>query len=288
MKRYLLIIISLVFNLLPIGENTRAVSQNGWNAYLGGVAGSFYTGLETSLLIDNAGNKWIGFTNSAPTSPAAVAKYNFAGGSWQYYNMTNTPAFLSNRVQAMAKDNAGNIWFGTNNGMVKYDGTVFTSYTTLNGLPSNNILSLESINNMLYIGTAGGGLTRFNGTTFFNYNTSNGLLGNDTINSIKAENSNNLWLGINNRLVHFNINAAFTVSSYTNFTVPYSGGKISCVYIDGSNNKWLGTVAKGIIIYDNTNFTLATTTYSNLISSTTYDNAKFQAILFFSIPPLVL
>lgn len=245
-------------------------SQNGWSAYLSGTVTGFYTGLETSLLIDNSGNKWVGFTNPANTSPAAVAKYHILGGFWTYYNMTNTPAFLSNRVQAMTCDNAGNVWIGTDAGLVKYDGTNFTSLTTLNGLPSNNILALESINNMLYVGTPGGGLTRYDGTTFFNYNTSNGFLGNDTVYSIKAENANNLWLGISNRLVLFNINATYTSSSFINYHVPFSGGKINCIHIDASNNKWLGTLSKGIITYDNTNFTLATSTYSNLISNTSY------------------
>lgn len=260
MKKLLLLIL---FSLSKIIS-----SQNGWAAYLGGPSGTFLTGPETALVIDNAGNKWIGFTNTGTNSPAAVAKYHISGGYWTYYSMSNTPAFLSNRVQAMTKDNAGNVWIGTNNGLVKYDGAVFTSYTTLNGLPCNNILALESINNMLYIGTAGGGLTRFNGTTFFGYNTSNGLLCNDTINSIKAETATSLWLGINNRLVNFNINATYTISSYSILPVPFSGGKISCIYIDGTNKKWLGTVSQGIIIYDNTSFSLATTTYSNLVSGT--------------------
>ncbi len=45
-------------------------------------------------------------------------------------------------LQLLAKDNSGNIWIGTNIGLIKFDGTTFTTFNTINGLP-NNITCLK-------------------------------------------------------------------------------------------------------------------------------------------------
>ncbi len=82
MKKYLLLI-TVLFSSLSV------FSQNGWNAYVANYTNPFMPGQETCLAIDKAGNKWIGFTNSLPNSPAAVAKYNIIGGFWNYYCSTN-------------------------------------------------------------------------------------------------------------------------------------------------------------------------------------------------------
>ena len=58
-------------------------------------------------------------------------------------------------------DNEGNIWFATQGGGVsKYDGNSFVSYTTEQGLASNNVLSIAEDNSgNLWFGTYGGGVS---------------------------------------------------------------------------------------------------------------------------------
>lgn len=243
-----------------------AFTQNGWNAYIAGISTSFLAGLESSISIDKYGNKWIGFTNSLATSAAAVAKYNTTGGFWTYYSSSNTPAFASNKVNTIACDTLGNVWIGTLAGLVKYDGITFTNYTIANGLPDNNILALECKGNMVYIGTTGG-LTRYNGSLFSNYNVSNSLLCNDTITAIKAQTPTQIWLGTQGKLIEMNFNSTFTFSSYNLNTIPFSCGKTNSIFVDNLGKKWLGTSTKGLIEFDNTNFSLASNTYSTVIGA---------------------
>src|SRR4051812_13052275 len=162
------------------------IAQNGFTAYASIIPSGSNPGIENCFLIDNAGNKWIGF-NGLASSGAALAFYNTSANSWTYYSISNTPALPSNNVRSLATDNAGNIWIGTNAGLVKYNGFTFTAYTTANGLPNNFIISLASFNNMLYIGTQGG-LSRFDGTTFTNYNPGNSLFPFSAVNAIAIEN----------------------------------------------------------------------------------------------------
>lgn len=230
------------------------------------MASSFFAGNETCLAIDKAGNKWIGFTNSTPNSPAALAKYNIVGGFWTYYCTSNTPAIPNNRVNTIACDTSGNVWIGTIAGLVKYDGVTFTAFTTTNGLPSNNILSLECSGTMLYIGTHNG-LSRYNGSVFFNYNTGNGLLDNDTVTAIKAETPVKIWLGGNRRLTEVNFNSTYTFSNYNSNILPYNSGKTNSIFIDNTGKKWLGTQLKGIVEYVGASFIPASITYSNIIGA---------------------
>ncbi len=261
MKRSTQIFILLIFSKIIL-------AQNGWNAFLGGASGTFLSGPETSLAIDKFGNKWIGFTSSLANSPAAVARYDKTTGFWSYYNATNTPAIPNNRVNAIACDTSGNVYIGTNAGLVKFDGSGWNCYTTANGLPSNTILSIECVFNHVYIGTYSG-LTRLTNGTFFNYNTSNGLLSNDTITCIRSQSPTQLWLGNYNRIIEFNINSNFTFSSYNVHSIPFTTNKINCIYVDNIGKKWLGTASKGLVEYDNLNFSLATNTYSEMIGAFT-------------------
>ncbi len=238
------------------------LSQNGFTTYSATIpTGGINPGGENALLIDNAGNKWIGYSNGTASSAAILAYYNNLSAVWTFYNKTNTPALPNGSVKVFCTDNANNIWIGTTGGLVKFDGTSFTLYTTTNGLPTNIINSLESINNMLYIGTPLG-LSRYDGTTFTNYNPGNTLFPFNNISAIKIENANTIWAGSANNLVKFYINSTFTSTSYTTSTMTSTASTIGSIYIDGLGNKWLGT-AVAPVKFDNTNFNYFTSMYPN-------------------------
>ena len=83
---------------------------------------------------------------------------------------------LSNSVNAIIKDHYGFMWFATNDGLDKFDGTNFTVYRRRAGdttsLRSNEILALhEDAAGNLWIGTSGGALSRYDRTRdcFINY-----------------------------------------------------------------------------------------------------------------------
>lgn len=63
----------------------------------------------------------------------------------QYSVRYNTDNGLpSNHVYQIEQDADGFMWFGTNMGIVKFDGKVFKTFTTREGLPSNDIWRLEA------------------------------------------------------------------------------------------------------------------------------------------------
>ena len=236
-------------------------AQNGFTTYVSNLNLSGIALKQSSILVDNSGNKWFGYT-AATTTVNNVGLVKYDNTSWTLYNTTSVPALPSNSVSALAKDNSGNIWIGcrnpTNTMLVKFDGTTFTTFN----LGTNAALyCIEVVNNQIYIGTSAG-LFRFDGSNFTNYNVANGNLSSDLIYSIKAENNNLLWLGSNNNLIEFSINNTFTATSYIDHLSPFTGGKINCIHIDAQNDKWLGTGNYiGVLKYSGGAFTKATDLY---------------------------
>lgn len=246
-------------------------SQNGWTTFTASVPTGTSALLENVIFIDNAGNKWVGFSGGSITA-LAFAKYDNASSTWTYWNKTNLgipTSSVSNNVKAFEQDNLGNIWIGTTNGLVKYDGTNFTLYNTANGLPNNVINCLEFSNNMLYIGT-GNGLSRYDGSTFTNYTIANTLFPIASILDLKAENSTTLWATNINSLVQFTINSSFTSTSYTTAVATSSLNKI---YIDAAGTKWLTGYGNGVIRYNSSGFTYFNSLYPNYVGTSDFDGA---------------
>jgi len=70
-------------------------------------------------------------------------------------NLYPADGLASYFVYAIAIDAQGNKWFGTSEGVSKFDGTNWTTYTTANGLVSNSIeaIAIDTQGNK-WIGTS--------------------------------------------------------------------------------------------------------------------------------------
>lgn len=245
---------TLLFALIVSNFN----AQNGFTFFT--ATGSVpLTTKESTFMIDNLGNKWIGFTtNSIIGTNAGLLKHN--GTTSTFYNSTSLPAFNSFSVTSIVQDGTGNIWIGSELGLTKFTGTSFVNFDMTSGLPDNAVNCIEVVGSLLYIGT-NKGLSRYDGVGFSNYNVAAGTLPNDTIKSIKIESSSVLWLGGINRLTKFNYSSSSLTSSFTTNTILPATGAINCVFIDALNNKWLGTSNVGVLKYNGTSFTNLNTLY---------------------------
>jgi ligand-binding sensor domain-containing protein len=118
-----------------------------------------------SVYID-AHNKWFGSDDGLAKHFGDEAKDNW----FLYYD---SEGLVNNYVQAINKDLDGNMWFGTQGGVSKYDGTNFTNYTTQQGLIGNNVFCIAiDKDGTIWFGTDNGA-SHFDGTTFTNYQAEN-------------------------------------------------------------------------------------------------------------------
>ena len=133
-------------------------------------------------------------------------------------------------------------------GAGKFDGANWTVYDTLNGLPSNNVLSFAFTGNDAWIGTDKG-LAKYNGSSFIIYDTSNSGLTTNYILSLFA-NGNNLWIGTRNGAF------VFDGTNWTHYLTSNSGlpsDTINCFTKSGNDTIWLGT-NNGVAKFFNSNW----------------------------------
>lgn len=146
-------------------------------------------------------------------------------------------------VYTIHQDNLGFMWFGTADGLARYDGYRFKIYhhqrNSQNSLPGSLIRALAGDSEgQLWIGT-NRGISKFDPKTesFVNY------LSGIFVWSIYFQASNNaLWVGTDNGLYRFNQDNL----NFVKEQVIAEGVLVSKIISDQKNNLWIGTVQKGL------------------------------------------
>ena len=179
----------------------------------------------------------------------------------EFTSLTSRDGLLSNSVSAILKDRYGWIWFATDDGLNKYDGTNFTIYRHKTGdttsLRANEILALhEDRSGNLWVGTSGGALSLFDRSrdNFINYPAGSnipGLLPNAVITSICSDYLGNIWIAQYESL--YVLQPATRQLSRIDITPSLAGDSTdkmsySCVFEDSRHRIWAGT-DKGLFLY---------------------------------------
>ncbi len=144
-----------------------------------------------SCLLDSTGTLWVG-------THEGVCRFDgdsFIPFPLPRVEIENPSSRFSPRVVfGMFEDPAGNLWFGTDGeGVHRYDGESFTSYTTKDGLAGNVVRSIAGDRlGRIWIGTNGGGVSCYDGTTFQNFTQKDGL-NNDRVYEILEDSAGNMW-----------------------------------------------------------------------------------------------
>ena len=146
----------------------------------------------------------------------------------------------ANTVTAVAQTADGYIWFGTEEGLVRFDGVQFTVFSkrTTPGLNSNQISALLVDHQQnLWIGTRAGGLTRLRQGKFTSFTSKNGLP-NESVLALYEDHGSALWIGTDGGgLARFQ-NGKFQTFSEAN---GLASNSVFSITGDRNGNLWLGT-----------------------------------------------
>lgn len=211
-----------------------------------------------SISIDKKGRKLIGTQHWTymldstgyhvylPLSDSKIVAINKLGEEWgandtwiakSVENKYVTQYYSKSSVQSMIFDSQSNLWVGTSNGVLKFDGSEWTTYK-MNGLQSNDLSSMDiEQNGNKWFGTYIGKVSTFEGSRWINYDNTNSILKGE-IQAIKADQFGNKWFGTReNGLFKYND------TSWTNFneSYPYTLKDIKSIVTDDDQNTWIGT-----------------------------------------------
>ena len=170
---------------------------------------------------------------------------------------------LAGVVSDVYEDRDGHIWFATNAGAQRYDRCTWTTYTTEDGLASNNVgVVVQTRDGSMWFGTDAG-VSRFDGQTWRTYTTEDGLASNAAATwrgMIEAQDGT-LWVG------HGMIRSGTTIGGVSRFApsvdslasqpvwtvVDIPGDpppQITRIYETSDGDLWFGTRRQGLLHLD--------------------------------------
>ena len=146
--------------------------------------------LVQALTEDRKGRWWIGKTSGLLRYEAGRTR----NLSHLVENQKGNPA-TENNVTALLTDERGHVWAGTLRGLYELaDDQIVNHYTTENGLPGNEVVTLlESRDGAMWIG-AYGGLARLKEGRITTYTAAQGLTGN-RVRALHEDEEGTLWVG---------------------------------------------------------------------------------------------
>ncbi len=165
-------------------------------------------------------------------------------------------------INCILQDDKGFMWFGTQEGLNRYDGYTFEVFKRdpedSNSLSNNFIYTIfQDKSGIIWIGTNGGGLNAFNPVTekFTHYisdpkNPSS--LSNDVVRIIHQDKSGKLWIGTDDGLNRFDEKTGKFERFKNNPNDPYSisGDHIFDIVEDAAGNLWTGIYGSGLSLFD--------------------------------------
>lgn len=167
-------------------------------------------------------------------------------------------------ISSIARDRVGFMWFGTQDGLNKYDGSTFRVYRNnpydKNSLPDDNIRSMyfDNEEGVLWIGTRSGGLAKFSPETEiftrYQHNAQEaGSLGNDEVCALYKDRQGVLWAGTwGGGLNRFNRKQQ-TFQKYRhdhNDRRSISSDIVRVIFEDKEGVMWIGTYGAGLNRFD--------------------------------------
>jgi ligand-binding sensor domain-containing protein len=142
-------------------------------------------------------------------------------------------------------DKNGTLWFATWEGIVRYDGKLFTNVTLTEGLRRFHVFSiLEDKAGNLWFGTIRGGVYRYDGRSFTLFTAGDGLASN-VVMCMLDDQAGNIWFGTDHGV------SRYDGKSFTNFTMKdgLSGNSVNSMVRDKAGKLWFGT-SGGVSWYD--------------------------------------
>lgn len=172
---------------------------------------------------------------------------------YKFINFSSKNGLSSNSINAIIKDKNGFMWFGTEDGLNKFDGQNFKVYrhketdkTSIGRGPVNDLI--QDKNGQIWLATNFTlSVYNLNLDSFINYDFNN----YGWITSLYADHNGKIWVGTYSGLFLFDPKTQKTIAFRANpkDATQLNSNIINCIYEDAQNYIWVGT-ADGLHQYN--------------------------------------
>ena len=183
-------------------------------------------------------------------------------GNLKFTHIGTEAGLSQNNVTCILRDKQGFMWFGTRDGLNRYDGYDFDVYKNEPAdslsLSSNFVTSIiVDRKGDIWVGTWGGGVDRFDMAKhrFVRYS---GVIHSDFINALLEDNEGKIWIGSNDHGVWILDPATGEVSSLSANAADagsLSDNDVQSILQDDQQRIWVGTSHGGLNLYDRSSHT---------------------------------
>ncbi|MBO7317282.1 MAG: hybrid sensor histidine kinase/response regulator, partial [Bacteroidales bacterium] len=176
-----------------------------------------------------------------------------------YFTKTKGQNNLSqSNVKAIVQDSYGYMWFGTRNGLNRYDGYTFREYAVDDKelqCGNHNISALyEDDNRLLWVGTDKGVYIynpEYESFSFVATPASDGVVMNDWVSTIEGDKDGNIWIIIPKQGVfRYSVADSTITSYYIPEKIMGSSDSPQCLCICNNGEVWIGSNGQGLFRYD--------------------------------------
>ena len=184
----------------------------------------------------------------------------------KFDHITINEGLSNNKVVDIYQDKEGFMWFGTEDGLNRYDGFEFQSYryhAKLNsGISHNNIKCIsDDHKGDIWIGTQGGGLNKFdkiteNFTHYMHEEGDSNTIINDEILAIFEDRAGNIWVGTDGGGLQLFDRDSESFINFNNDKASNTIGSVDAILTiceDHAENLWIGTWGGGLYKFDKSN-----------------------------------
>ncbi len=209
-------------------------------------------------------------------------KENSADDGIKFEKISSEPQQLTGAVRDIIQDSYGFMWFGTTEGLIRYDGFNFKKYKNdlndIYSIPDNYVYVLfEDSENTLWTGTQSGDISRYDrdNDRFITVSNKESIPSNANARAFLEDKNGNLLIGFNRAGIKLYNKKENTFTDYIEpkkqFDILFPFNVVSCMLFLDENRLLFGG-SDGLGIYDKGNKTLVKFAHDSLNSKSLSSN----------------
>ncbi len=192
-----------------------------------------------------------------------ISSYALNAQELRFKHLTIEDGLSQNSVHCMIQDRQGFMWFGTQDGLNRYDGYSFSVFrydpAETSSVSNSWIQTLyEDRHGFLWVGTDGGGLNRFDRKTrtfrAFRHDPNDpSTLSHNRVWSVCEDRQGRLWIGTYGGGLNLYDTKTETFASFKNDPkdpASISENYVITIYEDRAGRIWVGTLGGGLNLFD--------------------------------------